>query len=124
MRQRKKRNQPPTVRQLLGLNTARYIRLRLRVLHEEPECRLCKEKGNITASVEVDHIKPIATHPELALVRSNLRALCVECHLTITRTFNTKYAEPEYCPHGFRTDSEAGSWACTLGCGITIGITR
>ena len=117
-RKKKKRNKPPTVRQLLGLNTARYVRLHQRVLREEPECRICLAQGHITASVEVDHILPIATHPELALVRENLRALCKKCHKDITREFNTKHVEPEYCKHGFRVDVEAGSWACPKGCPI------
>ncbi len=31
-------------------------------------------------SLEVDHIKPVKTHPHLEFVQSNLRTLCHDCH--------------------------------------------
>lgn len=39
-------------------------------------CVICLKTGRLNA----DHIKPIATHPELRHVISNGRSLCVECH--------------------------------------------
>ena len=56
-----------------------YRRLRLQVLTEEPGCRLCPNP-----SVEVDHLIPFTVRPDLAEVRSNLRALCHGCHARIT----------------------------------------
>jgi 5-methylcytosine-specific restriction endonuclease McrA len=44
-------------------------------------CVQCKASGDL----EVDHIKPIRTHPELALVLSNLQCLCIACHSRKTR---------------------------------------
>lgn len=35
--------------------------------------------------LEVDHIKPVRTHPELAYVLDNLQTLCTSCHTRKTR---------------------------------------
>lgn len=51
---------------------------------DNSECQWCKEEGRVTVSdesvLEVDHIKELAEHPELALDDDNLRTLCKECH--------------------------------------------
>ena len=44
-------------------------------------CVHCGQKGRI----EVDHVKPIRTHPELALDLGNLQCLCIACHARKTR---------------------------------------
>lgn len=44
-------------------------------------CVTCGTRGRI----EVDHIKPIRTHPELALDLGNLQCLCPGCHSRKTR---------------------------------------
>lgn len=48
------------------------------------ECVWCKEDGLVTtqdrATLEVDHIKEIETHPELANELDNLRTLCKYHH--------------------------------------------
>ncbi|XRD24061.1 HNH endonuclease [Lysinibacillus fusiformis] len=62
--------------------------LRIEVLKEQNyECQECKQQGLVTLldpdkhkSLDVDHILEIATHPELALVPSNLRVLCIPHH--------------------------------------------
>ena len=56
-----------------------YRTLRDQVLVEEPRCRLCSQPSEV-----VDHIQPFRTHPQLAMVRSNLRALCKPCHYRVT----------------------------------------
>lgn len=40
-------------------------------------CKLCGEKGG---RLNADHIKPFASYPELRLVLSNGRTLCLPCH--------------------------------------------
>ena len=44
------------------------------------ECLFCKEEGKVTTTydsvLEVDHIKELDKHPELALDVDNLRTLC------------------------------------------------
>ena len=44
-------------------------------------CVQCGKKGRL----EVDHVKPIRTHPELALELGNLQSLCTICHSRKTR---------------------------------------
>lgn len=48
------------------------------------ECQWCKKKGAVKVRsaevLEVDHIKELSTHPELALDNNNLRTLCKTCH--------------------------------------------
>ncbi len=46
--------------------------VRLTVLQEQPVCNDCHRQP----AAEVHHIKPVATHPELGLVRENLEGLC------------------------------------------------
>lgn len=61
-------------------HTRAWRRLRALVLREEPICRL-RFPGICTgASTTADHIKPVETHPELALVRSNVRGTCWPCN--------------------------------------------
>ena len=54
-----------------------WQQLRVRVLQEEPACRLCGAR-----STEVDHIIPKARGGTDA--RSNLRGLCGRCHPRVT----------------------------------------
>ncbi|WP_321340951.1 HNH endonuclease [Breoghania sp.] len=44
-------------------------------------CVTCGASGDL----EVDHIKPVRTAPELAFELSNLQTLCVACHSRKTR---------------------------------------
>ena len=48
------------------------------------ECQWCKSEGRLTTQydsiLEVDHIKELEQHPELALDLDNLRTLCKDCH--------------------------------------------
>jgi 5-methylcytosine-specific restriction endonuclease McrA len=46
------------------------------------ECQECKRQGKVKTNVrlDVDHIKEIETHPELALELDNLQVLCVWHH--------------------------------------------
>lgn len=43
-------------------------------------CQDCLEKGEIKDAEMVHHVKPLREYPELALVQSNLRPLCNQCH--------------------------------------------
>jgi 5-methylcytosine-specific restriction protein A len=44
-------------------------------------CVTCGARGRL----EVDHVKPVRTHPELAFELSNLQTLCPSCHTRKTR---------------------------------------
>jgi 5-methylcytosine-specific restriction endonuclease McrA len=64
--------------------------LRLEALdRDNNECQECKRQGlvytdqhdpNKHKRLDVDHIKEIYTHPELALKLDNLETLCIKCH--------------------------------------------
>lgn len=58
------------------------------------ECIWCKENGRVTTQfdsiLEIDHIKELEQHPELALVNENLRTLCKDCHNKRHKRFNFK----------------------------------
>jgi Protein of unknown function (DUF1353)/HNH endonuclease len=64
-----------------GPRSARWAAVRRAHLQLEPWCRYC---GGIT-DLEVHHVKPFRTNPELELVGSNLITLCEDpvkrCHL-------------------------------------------
>lgn len=65
---------------------ARWRKLRLIVLNEEPLCRICRENGRVVAAHHVDHITPLVnggTHD-----RDNLQPLCVACHNRKTKADN------------------------------------
>jgi 5-methylcytosine-specific restriction endonuclease McrA len=44
-------------------------------------CVECGARGRL----EVDHVKPVRTHPELAFHLANLQSLCPTCHSRKTR---------------------------------------
>jgi len=45
------------------------------------KCVECGARGRL----EVHHVKPVRTHPDLAYDLDNLKTLCVRCHSRITR---------------------------------------
>lgn len=55
-------------------------KLRDQVVREEPTCRLALPGICTTVSTTADHIKPFSTHPELGMIRSNLRGACGPCN--------------------------------------------
>ena len=64
------------------IRSPRWKSVRLAVKRRDGWCCVtCKAAGRL----EVDHIKPVRTHPELAFDLSNLQTLCVSCHSRKTR---------------------------------------
>ena len=62
--------------------TRRWQVLRHQVLERDGwKCRGCGERRRL----EVDHIKPVRTHPELSFDPRNLQVLCGVCHAQKTR---------------------------------------
>lgn len=62
-------------------HSSKYWRkLRETYINNNPVCVFCMQLGIIKAGEIVDHIKPVATHPELALEWDNLQTLCKRCH--------------------------------------------
>ncbi|MFL0196992.1 HNH endonuclease [Clostridium sp. WILCCON 0269] len=55
--------------------------LRIDILKEQnDECQICKSKGLVNEAVTVHHIKHLKKYPQLALTKSNLIAVCKQCH--------------------------------------------
>lgn len=64
------------------VTSKRWPSLRLLALRRDGfKCRSCGARGRL----EVDHIKPVRTHPEAAWDLDNLQSLCVRCHARKTR---------------------------------------
>lgn len=62
--------------------STRWKALRLKALRRDGfACVQCKAVGRL----EVDHIKPVRTHPDLAYDLTNLQSLCPSCHTKKTR---------------------------------------
>lgn len=62
--------------------TKRWKALRLQALERDDwQCVQCGERRQL----EVDHVKPVRTHPELAYSLGNLQVLCGSCHSRKTR---------------------------------------
>ena len=63
-------------------DSQKWRRLRYQVLLEaDGKCCLCGRSAREHAiALEVDHIKPRSRFPNLALVKSNLQALCFDCN--------------------------------------------
>ena len=60
----------------------RWKGLRLEALRRDGfACVQCGARGRL----EVDHVLPVRTHPELAYTLSNLQCLCGSCHARKTR---------------------------------------
>jgi 5-methylcytosine-specific restriction enzyme A len=63
--------------------TPRWKALRFQAKRRDGfKCVLCGATGRLN----VDHIKPLRTHPELAFDLANLQTLCVPCHSAKTKT--------------------------------------
>lgn len=61
-----------------------WLHLRADVLKEQHyECQLCKQKGLYVPAATVHHIRTVRRVPWLALTKSNLLAVCEECHYEI-----------------------------------------
>ena len=67
------------------LDTAAWKRCRAAKLAIDSDCEICAAKGKFEPAIDVDHIKPRRTHPELALDLRNLQSLCERCHGQKTR---------------------------------------
>lgn len=68
------------------IHTERWLLLRRVVLSAYPLCQDCQDRGLITPATEVHHLSPVeeainyADKVQRMYDRSNLRALCHDCH--------------------------------------------
>lgn len=61
------------------LDSTAWRELRASFAAANPYCQHCYPQKLVPA-IDIDHILPRRTHPELALEWSNLQALCLACH--------------------------------------------
>ena len=62
-------------------NTPRYLRLRARVLAEQPLCVLCLARGDfVVMATEMDHTRPVAFGGARWDRSQRARAVCSPCH--------------------------------------------
>lgn len=60
--------------------SARWQRLRLQVLQDQPFCAMCRVDGKRTLALEVDHVVAHRGDPILFWDVHNLQGLCRPCH--------------------------------------------
>ena len=64
------------------IKSRRWVGIRKEALRRDGyRCVQCGKHGRL----EVDHIKPVRTHPELSFALDNLQCLCKSCHMHKTR---------------------------------------
>lgn len=81
--------------------TARWRALRVQVLRRDRHrCGECGARGRL----EIHHVQPVKTHPELAFDMGNLKALCSQCHARQTR----------YEVRGAVEDPARAAWRATV----------
>lgn len=78
-----------------------WRKLRLRVLAEEPLCRMCRAKGRLTPADTVDHIKPHRGDTQLFWDRDNLQALCASCHNSDKQSEERRETMPKFGVDGW-----------------------
>lgn len=71
------------------MNSKQWRMLRNEYISEHPLCEICESRGLVVAAQCVHHKTPVETGrtdkqcEDLAYSRSNLQALCYECHAAI-----------------------------------------
>ncbi|HCC02561.1 MAG TPA: HNH endonuclease [Ruminococcaceae bacterium] len=74
-----------------------WLHLREQVLREQHyECQLCKARGLYVPATTVHHIQTVRHAPWLALTKSNLLAVCDECHYKIHHKQNKKWEDERW----------------------------
>ncbi len=61
-------------------STALYQRFRKYFLINNPLCRPCQERGRITATQEVHHVRTLRIHPEDLRDADQCMPVCRACH--------------------------------------------
>lgn len=90
------------------LDTRAWRTLRYRVLKEQgARCQCCGATPKSGAQMNIDHIKPRKTHPNLALDPDNLQVLCSDCNAGKGNWDSTDWtAEPERLTIAEQLDTE------------------
>lgn len=70
-------------------NRKLWLSLKSKKLYEQQVCEICGKEYNL----EVHHILPRSSNPELSLDYENLMILCKECHIKIHSNDKHKYTK-------------------------------
>jgi 5-methylcytosine-specific restriction enzyme A len=70
-------------------NRSAWKKLRASKLSQNPLCEECLKRELFVPAVHVDHVLPLATHPERGMDATNLQSLCHSCHSGKTREEQT-----------------------------------
>ena len=94
MKTKRTNKESPTPKEQGFYNKNAWKRARTTALSRDNHlCQRCLREKRIATANTVHHVKPTATHPELALELSNLESLCRECHEAV---HEQKKPEPTY----------------------------
>lgn len=75
-------------------HSAKWLRIRVSVLRDNPLCVRCSMTDYITEATEVDHVLLFSDkHDPLATDTDNLRGLCSSCHSEVTQEEKRRGAE-------------------------------
>lgn len=72
--------------------TARWERLRERILRRDPLCQIATLCGGTAPSTVVDHVIPVRQRPDLAWDEQNLQGACKRDHDRKTATEDSNWA--------------------------------
>lgn len=74
-----------------------WLHLRAEVLREQHyECQLCKAKGIYIPADTVHHKRTVRDAPWLALTKSNLIAVCDDCHYKLHHSEKKKWDDERW----------------------------
>ena len=74
-----------------------WLHLRAQVLQEQHhECQICKAKGLFVPATTVHHKRTVREAPWLALTKSNLLAVCDDCHYEIHHGHKAKWDDERW----------------------------
>lgn len=64
------------------LNSTAWLKLRAAKLQQTPHCEYCAQagRGEFIPAIDVDHVLPRHSHPQLRLEITNLKSSCKRCH--------------------------------------------
>ena len=75
--------------------TPRWRALRAVVLLEAGhQCERCAAVGRRVAAVLVHHVKTVRERPDLVFTRTNLQALCADCHEAVHAEMEDTHIDP------------------------------
>ncbi len=99
----RRKNDPALARSKKIRSSARWRRVRMRILKKNPLCvdplGHHKEDGIVELGTQVHHVKGLTDYPELAFVLENLVPICTYCHARIEKMERANRSTEHYFEH-------------------------